>query len=697
MTRPRPASSSFPPPSSTPPRAGSIWLALLAALIAAPFAQAGNPADPPRAPSPELAAAHALGQRAEATLNAAHIHPTIVIVPDVWSYIEAVARWTPTLRYPVLIDDGTPDAADNIARFVAAFAPTTVLRWASDIEPARGPSLTSARVDRAVALAWGASPDDAPVGVGPLLSMWTERAHEPTGVIVANPADAAWTGALAIAAARGQPIMWTELGRNPNASLTLDEAKELASRIEAFCTANGLRWARLGDTIDAVTLCANAPIKLIFAEAPARGPAPNTDPKAPPERQMLALTDFIGRHLPGRAAEGRWAWAGQIMGDAHHAAYRAMAALFLRPDSAWIFDSYTEPGVWQEHDGAAAARELERAGWTVRLDDAPNATSIHWRTIASRPIDPGLVLITTMGNANFFELGRQDRCAPGDLPTLRRPAMLHFVHSWSLTSPAATHTVGARWLDRGVYAYAGSVQEPFLAAFVPTPDVARRLASGIPWGAAIRVEAAPVWRIASLGDPLITTGPARPPERSDAPLPLEGAADLESAIKDALRNREMEPAIRSMALLGRHEDIARLVRALLADAPETLTPAIAALAAPSAFHLSDLDLLLRLRDGMSQADAARPRILDPLWNLARSRIHSMDDPSRRRVLDALRTAVRADQPGADGIELTHWLRRYATRAEAEAFAHTIRPLLRQPRDQRALDAALTGRDLSGRE
>jgi hypothetical protein len=316
-----------------------------------------------------------LGQRGEATLNAATVLPTLVVVPDVWSYIEAVAHWTPALRYPVLIDDGSPASAENIGRFVRAYAPTSVVRWkAEGAAPAQGGSLASARVNAAVARAWDVDGADERevIDLGPVLSRWQEIGHDPVGLIIANPMDQAWAAALAISAARGQPIMWMELDRNVNAVLTLDEAKALSSRIEAFCDSNGLRWAKLGDTIDAITVCANAPTRMLFAVTPSK------DGKEG-ERIHFALTDYLGRHLPARAQEGRWGWAGQIHGDAAEAAYRAMCGLFVRPKSAWIFDSYTEAGVWQAHDGSAAKRTLEQAGWSVRLDDAPDATDVQWR------------------------------------------------------------------------------------------------------------------------------------------------------------------------------------------------------------------------------------------------------------------------------------------------------------------------------
>lgn len=655
---------------------------------------AAPPVAPPVTPNPTTASEAGspsstltLGQRAEATLNAATVLPTVVVVPDVWSYIEAVAHWTPKLRYPVLIDDGSPRSAENIGRFVRAYAPTTVMRWKFEAaEPLRGGSRDQARVNSAVARAWGVegTEEREVIEIGPVLSRWQDIGHEPTGVILANPLDQAWTAALALSAARGQPIMWMELDRNVNAVLTLDEAKALSSRIEAFCTANALRWAKLGDTIDAVTICANAPSRMLFAISPGEGGKEG-------ERIHFALTDYIGRHLPARGMEGRWGWAGQIHGDGAEAAYRAMCGLFVRPRSAWVFDSYTEPGVWQAHDGAAAKQALERAGWSVRLDDAPDATDVQWRGGASRPIDPGLILVTTMGNADFFDLGQNNRCYPGDLPMLDRPAMLHFVHSWSLSSPGTARTIGARWFERGVYAYAGSVQEPFLAAFVPTPDVAARVSSGVPWGQAVRVEGGTVWRIAVFGDPLITAGPTSALKRGDGALPLKGARDLDAELKSAVREKDFASALRLMAMLARDEDATRLVGALVGSPDTTLSPEAAAFAIGPAFRTGELGLVISVQQRMAGAEAKEPRATDLVWNMSRAKLNGLEKDARDRTLDALRVSVRAEQIGPDGAELARWLRVYRGRADAAAFAATIEPQLKAARDKRDLSRAVEGR------
>ena len=57
--------------------------------------------------------------------------PILIIVSDEPSYIEAIARWTIHARYPVLLDDGTEAAREDIARFARAYSPKSILRWSS--------------------------------------------------------------------------------------------------------------------------------------------------------------------------------------------------------------------------------------------------------------------------------------------------------------------------------------------------------------------------------------------------------------------------------------------------------------------------------------------------------------------------------------------------------------------------------------
>ena len=73
-----------------------------------------------------------------------------------------------------------------------------------------------------------------------------------------------------------------------------------------------------------------------------------------------------------------------------------------------------------------------------------------------------------------------------------------------LLPPDDGKTVGGRWLERGVYAYVGSVDEPYLEAFVTPRLLTNRLQMLTPFLIAAREIAAPPWKITTIGDPLMT-------------------------------------------------------------------------------------------------------------------------------------------------------------------------------------------------
>ncbi|NUQ68902.1 MAG: hypothetical protein HUU18_11580, partial [Phycisphaerales bacterium] len=109
-------------------------LATLVALASIFTAQPQGEAPPPNAPvreatPQETPAQVRLGQRVDVTRRSAIALSSVVIVRDSASYIAAVSRWSPVQRFPVLIDDGTRQSTEDIARFVRAYEPTRVLRW----------------------------------------------------------------------------------------------------------------------------------------------------------------------------------------------------------------------------------------------------------------------------------------------------------------------------------------------------------------------------------------------------------------------------------------------------------------------------------------------------------------------------------------------------------------------------------------
>ena len=584
-------------PAMRPIVLGALLLALGPAALAQPPAL---PTPAPAKPAPaqpvsvqSLPPTLRLGARVNLVERQFAVIPTVVIVPDEASFLAAIAKWQTTatgaIRFPILIDNGTWAARTHIARFVHAFSPKSVLRWSASGEIAKLPDAPDVRqrfIENAAAAAWGATT------AADLKKQWDALGFAPPGVVVCSLKDPAWTAAVALAAGHGQPIIWIDpppFG-DPPTYIMPEYADAMAASIATGLDALPYKWNALGDDIDAVTLCMTTPSKVWLGQKDLR--------------RYFALTDWIGRSDAGHKRE-RWAWCAQIIGDAPRAVFDAMSALFLQPANAWLFDGYDSSEPWIQFDMTKAASELGRIGIKSMLDDGPSgrtpsdlqsrATGI--RQSASIPpsdagmgIDAGLIAFNSKGNSDFFTLGAAD-ARPIDIPILRRPAMVYFVHSFSAAMPMYRTTVGGMWIDRGAYAYLGSTDEPYLQAFVPTPVAMARLAAGIPWGAVGRTDGGEIWKLAVHGDPLITFGP-HALRTSSAAVPLADTSDAAGKLPEQLKQRDFESAMWTLALTGRDREAARLLAALAKDDPAACTPAVALAGIPSAFYTGDYATLL---------------------------------------------------------------------------------------------------------
>ena len=591
--------------------------------------------------------ARRLGVRAALVKRARLVSPDVVIVEDAASYLDAIGAWTPGRIFPVLWDDGSARAQEDIARFVRAFEPRRVLRYASDA-PQPTPASRSEAIYRAWAAAAGLDGPGEPAGDAARVRETT--GVTPPGLVVASGTDRAWPAALALAAGRLQPLLLIEKPRGSvSAALSPAEGDAIASDIERFAQWTTLSWNELGDDLDAITLCLDGPIQIKTGDSP---------------RTLVALSDRLGR-LGASGAGARWAWCGQILGDQARSVYCAMSALFLQADRAWLFDTYPPTGEWSAFDASEAGRLLERGGMEAVVHDAPRNRRADWRLATLRPLDAGLVLVNTKGVPDYFEF-EGARGGAGDLPLLGKPAIVYFVHSFSLARPGDRGSIGARWLERGAYAYLGSVQEPYLQSFVPTPALAARFASGFAWGAATRVDSGPVWKLAVLGDPLTTLSP--PGVRDEGEAPLDDAEPIDAGLSQQLRDGDFEGAARTLTLLGRDADVARLIRGLLKDRPELVTPGLCERAIPPLTRTGERALTLRL--ARTIPDLARAPIAhDHAWVCARAMIAL--EQGRDEAISFMRTNVRASQLVRDAEEVGLALKPVSGGAGASAFVASL--------------------------
>lgn len=639
-----------------------------------------RPASPPPEQASTLPAPVALALRVEGVRRMVPVTPVVVLVPDAETMVDALGAWSlrprddgtfDAVRFPVLIDDGTWSARENIARFVRAFRPDQVLRMASTRE--RWPDDDAARRDRLFAVmerAWGV-PESAPRAAGDptaaLRAHWRGVGFQPPGAVVTHLGDPAWPAALALAAAHGQVLALLPRGAvpaDPSTPLTFEQLLEVDRGLRYHLVGWGFPFDRPGDAVDAVTLVLNCSPRVNVTPSDPLGPRPREPFRLPPDRiEPLALTDLIGRSLPDRTDQ-RWAWASQVVGDAPRAVYAAMCAVFLRPSSAAGFDGYDTQPPWNTYAVAAALRTFRDAGFAAIDWSGEARTPAEFRRaaaggMAQRPIaalaggggvEAHFITVNTSGMQSFFEV-QGGQLLPSDVPLLRHPAIVNMVHSWSAIVPANRFTIAGRWLDRGAYAYIGSVHEPYLAAFVPTPALAQRLLAPAVISAAARHDGHPPWRVAIFGDALLTIAPDRQALRRvalkpDDPRPIPGldvSADLGHDLREALAARRFNDAIALLHLQGRDRDMARLAAAVIAEArgqEAPLSPDAAAAAALGAYRAGDRDTFLRA------AVLARPALDQGRWaDLPDAVWHTLDpgwnsvNPEQAELLAA---CIRAD-------------------------------------------------------
>lgn len=617
-----------------------------------------------------------LGLRLQAMRDKTTYIPTVVIVTEATSYIQAISAWTPQVRWPVLIDDGSAQSREDIARFVRGYSPTSVVRWSAPNpadqpqgggQPGHDPAKPSksqsspvalpqgaasftagqnARISAAIQRVWGVP--NPGTDATALTAQWRSAKHESPGIVVAAPNDPAWTAALPLAAAWGQPLYF--LAKSPEGnidhSMTISAADGMEREVEHFAAMSGTPWEGLGSGIDSITLCVNGPERI-----------------AVDNKEFLALSDRLGRKGEGVKLVERWAWTGHIFGSASRSAYMAMSSLFIAPTRAWLFDGYPDKQPWNTYDVTKAAENFKARNLQCDVMDTPKQGAIDWRTVAAKPVAADIILVNSKGNNDFFDL-EPGQCKPGDIPFLQRPAALHFVHSWSLLFPGKRETVGGRWLERGVFVYCGSVHEPYLQAFNPTPVVAGRLMSGAPFAASVRVEGGPVWKIAVLGDPLYLPGP--PPKRENTPLPLAFTQPVGEDLKTLLTDGKFEAGALALKLLGRDADLAKLAAGLLDAKPEEVSAAFAREAILPAFRAGDQSLVQRLFEKLPVESAKTGEYLDALWLSGYPVLLKAESGELPRLL---REHIRADQFEHDVRTLAMgWGRRFGQAGVSGLYA-----------------------------
>ena len=577
----------------------------------------------------------------------------VVLVPDAATYLDEISRWTLRGRWPVLIED---DFFSPM--FVRAFKPSKVIRRTSIGAMPATIEEKNALAKNAITQSWTVPGSDANPHT-PAEAFASAR-FEPMGMVFASMSDPAWTAAVALAAGHGQVLSWLEGPFDPPSStMGPSQFQELSARIEEGTRATGLGYISLGDAIDAVTICRSMPWKVEVPPGAQWAPPVGANPKP---GEAVAVTDALCRISDGH----RWAIASNIFGDEVRCAYIAMCSLYLSPKSVWMMNTYGNDGEFGRYGMTDGIAVLKSAGYETTEFSGAQASVVSWLNLLMGGFKPDVLYMNTMGNSDFFKMWQEFQCYPEDVPMLQHPMAMHLIHSWSLTAAESRDTVGGRWLEHGIYAYAGSVYEPYLVAFVPPSMVATRMANMVPFLVASRWCDGPIdsaWRVTLFGDPLmVITPPSTPSAPRNPPTALDPAKG-ESDVKEIAR-----AALVASKTSGAAADYARALGDVVKIGDDSMASqlwsvavskgdAVATVCAPIS-----LSPLFRLRQSDAFLAAYRmipaPTLIDQdmLWQLWTQQLSSIKD---RAVLDWFTKQVRAVRPAVDLSRLAPEIKRVA--------------------------------------
>lgn len=404
----------------------------------------------------------------------------VVLVPDAATFLRAIQGWSLRQRYPILIAD-----SDYTSLFMQRFQPEVVIRLAS-VQDAWFQDRKSL-MEEAVAAAWDSEASQ-------LEDTWQELGWEPPGVVITSIHDPAAIAAVALAADRGQPLRFLEgYFGNVNQTLSAKGWEVLAAEVEALVAETGYSYQELGDAIDTISLVRELPVKY----------------RSPDNQQLLAVTDGLGRDEAGN----RYAIAGWIYGSMDRAVYQAMCAIFLNADRALLYNSYPHTESWEPYHFQEARQLLEKMGLTTTEIESGEASLKTWHRLTKQPWAYDLIFMNSRGGKADFAVGN-GQASVEDIPTLTAPSAMHFIHSFSATTPDDPKTIAGHWLKQGVYAYVGSVDEPYVTGFVPPQAMIARLSHQVPFLVSARYVDTPPWKITTIGDPLLTM-PATTHQKSE--------------------------------------------------------------------------------------------------------------------------------------------------------------------------------------
>jgi hypothetical protein len=452
----------------------------------------------------------------------------VCLVPDLPTFLEAIAAWDAHHYFPILFDD-----VESSFRFIRAFRPARIVRMPRSAAPIAAGKAWDRAVE-AVGASWTTGDDK---GDGRLPGDFAPKTLGPTppGVVFSSPTAPMMAGAVALAAGRFQPLIQLDTDRHFADVLSLEQVDDLDRAIVFRVGGRGPRFEGLGDDCDFLTLAGDYPYRYRDKDG-----------------EQEAVDDRIGRSA---GTDRRWAFAGRLLGNAAESVYRAMCSLFLQPESALMFNGYDESTPpWSFYMMRTASLRLSDTLPTSQVSGEAQATLEGWHETFDPSNRFGLILINSHGTSTEFYL----RGGPAHAPDIPQggPSAVLMIHSFSAAEPGDPTTIAGRWLANGAFVFYGSMNEPYLDAFRLPRLEGELIAMRAPLVVAARQlpgeSRGKPWRLVFLGDPLYRieakpdTDPkprldrweatARWPSYVESPRPPEGRdIDLVSwALKAAL-------------------------------------------------------------------------------------------------------------------------------------------------------------------
>ena len=578
-----------------------------------------------------------LGYRTMALERSWPVVDQVVLVPDGRTYLDEIANWSESARWPVLLEDDL-----YAPLFVRGFGPARVVRRAS------AGAMPAERAEREKLISTSAAAAIAD-GAVDIVGACTKRGVPPSMVILSDAMDPAWTAAAALAAGRCAPIHFSaEQYGAPNATLGDARFRALSDELEAAAERTGLPWKGLGDAIDAFVVCRDIPWKATPDLAQASRVEITAGPFPTKPGQPVSTLDALARHSDG----AWWAMGAGIFGSEPRAAYVAMSALFMPRRSAWLVHTYDGGEPWQRYDVAGAGEDLAGQGFAVQTWSRDRASLDAWRLLLMGGFGCDALLMNSHGMSTQFGLAAGGTANVGDVPVFDRPAMVHMVHSFSLENPNVDDSVGGRFIENGAYAYFGSVYEPLLPAFVPPSLLVARTGAAIPFLVAARNMEGPLarpWRTAGYGDPLTLLASPDKIGVKRVTAPDDGAAELRASaaaglarFRDAKDGAALAAAMRDLELSGDDASVLQAWSlALASDDRGEWMAAAAQHALGALFRARDIE-----RYPVAFVRSARKGRLERemLWQLFLPRLATIDD---KRIVALLGKFPRGRDPHGD--------------------------------------------------